>query len=995
VNPIDRMPDDIKKKDRLFHIQSNFNDFIIKLLEVFQIKEPTIHKEIEKILKGLDPNVLYPDFDTISEIVNKCSTASLLRVEKNVQKISKNDKVIRLIQRKEARREITRFIKNQTPLMALVGDSGTGKSIILYCLAKEKKEDFVTLFYTAKHLNESLKMQLSNDLRCELNQFESVTEHFNKILLEQRKKLLIVVDGINESDHILPSNLKNEIESIGTLLPESIKILYSCRTVFWNAYVRADEAIETEVYSLSRIYLEDEARLAFEAYQEVFNFKGTYNSLEKDFKHTIDSPFMLRMMAEGYEGEPLPKFAPAVKIFGNYEKYLDEKFKEKVYLFDFIRKIVANKLKEIDTQDPISDQFSARKIRTNHEFSYFFDQAKPKDPFVLLDDEGVLSLIDPKESIYRFTYERFFEYLLGKEIGDQFKIEINKKKKGSIENRFVEVISKWILRLKGIHFTFTQALKSEIIRQNIIAPDDYWSLSNLKTLKLLLNCRDTSIVNFTKEILRELTFESDYDLLGCLKGVVKNDIEFKLLALEIAWDSPKVKAILKNGIFATNTDLSRHCIDALSEMLKDDALRFDFENFVFQRIESITEIDSSFIRGIIYFASAIFSANNKIGNDPFFETSIVLEKCISGIFKKSNIAYLKSILVSEFTEIVKKEGPLFFSSDSTSQGMEYIWTGMSNEVQSAALKMSSLLLEPNTVVDDELKDIVKFFGSEIKNWELRNDPGSSSISTYRIEYRIAQWIIILMSKENYDEAKSILEYFVDSGFWLSIDFALCTMQFIIQDVHNSSEEILEDGYKTMKKWTERFETENENFFDILEKENPLLDSFCPYAQVCNVEADRPSSKSSNTIGFLNERLKSNDIRKVLVALLSIRLIWKRHPQKCLNSLWYTINSENSKVKEWSEVLIKKIYTVYPQLVEDFFLYNRMDHHQKESIKFGHKETELRDVMYDSLPIFKSLLFHSKKRRKYFIDWYRKLFDYKDINEYSSELVEFLLKTILS
>jgi len=523
VNPSRSIPNSIRNLARVHHIQKCFTEFIEDMINILEKRGIPVQSKIETILKNLDTRVRYPDFNSLKFHITKCSEASILRVEEKLPKIEINGEIKGFIpvDRKDAGPDFQRFVKSERPLLVVIGDAGSGKSTLLYKEAKNQaNKEFITLFYDVHHLQEpgSLKKRLSQDFMCNTEQLDNVFDHIDKILSKENRTLLIMVDGLNESATIDPSVLKVEIEDFGNNLPKSIKVVYSCRIIYWNYYVKVYSPISRQLYLDSKEFLlhyysSVETRNAFDLYQFLYKFEGSFDTLKEEFKDKIRDPLMLRMLAEGYQGSKLPLFAPGVKIFKIYEGELRKKFKGTV-LIEFIEVLISSKLSEIESKTNVSDQFEKETFITNPVLSNLTLQQigiNKKKPVTLLEDDGILTSLDDEKSIYRFTYDRFFQYFLGKEMGRKFAIHSRED--------FIRILGEKIPAFQKVHFSFIKALKSEIIRQNIIDPDGFWSFYDIETLRKLLTNSTELIANFVKEVIRELTYESERSAAEILREI--------------------------------------------------------------------------------------------------------------------------------------------------------------------------------------------------------------------------------------------------------------------------------------------------------------------------------------------------------------------------------------------------------------------------------------------------------------------------------------------
>lgn len=1010
INPFKKIPSDIKVLDRVHHIKLSFHDCLNRLLEIIQERNPSINRKVERILEFLDPILFYPDFNSIKNRINKCSKASLLRAEEGIPKIEVNGKgrKLILIPRKNTSPDFNHFINQERPLLSVIGDSGTGKSTQFYQIASqnEMNSQFITLFYDAHHLQipGSLTKKLIQDFKCRADQLEDLLLHFDKSLTSENKKMLILIDGLNESIQVEPLSLKADIEDLGGKLTSisSIKIAYSCRKVYWETYIKVNFPLPSELYFGSKEFIlyhfsDNEAKLAFREYQKAYKFTGTYELLKDEFKKKIRDPLMLRMLAEGYEGKELPSFAPAVFIFEKYETVLRNKLRNTV-LMDFIDELISLKLDDVKKNPNVSDQFISRDIRTNERLSRLIEQqlknpSKKGDPLILLEDEGIIKALGEDKTIYRFTYDRFFEYLLGKAIGNHIDF--------SNRENFITSLSENISKFYLIHFSFLQALKSEIVRRNINDPKGIWSIYDVSSLKLLLKNSDNTditVVNFVKDVLRELTFESEVNTIDALKGITDNEMEWKLLALDIAGDSPKIMPILISGLFSGEKHFTRRCIQILSVINEAPDTRKTFESSVISELRNCSEFKREYAMGLIYYTSTIFYLEDRMGNDPIGQVKIFWKAALVALQAANHsLRNVKNVIKFEFIRVLKDEGPLFFADEARDAGMDYLWTGMTKKERELAQKMLPLLINSDKPIDDEAFEILLFFGSELKDWEKRNKPEENQLFVYTFEYKIAEWILILRSQTKFDEVKNILERFVDTGFWVSVDFALCNMRFTLRATPGSNKKRINDGYSYLKRWTEKFEKEDPIFFDALKEENkdPFNVNFIPIANAAIIEVLHFTPKEG-PIKILEERLRSPDPKKVQLALLATRYLWGEHPKKVLGTLEAIVDSKDEVVINWLNKILKEIYLIYPGLVEEFFWRNRMHMSQSRihTIKFMTDVVDAVGFEHDGGPLYKALFLRSKERRILFAEWYKKLLESSSYEDFCDEFIDYLFNEIL-
>lgn len=1019
INPDKTIHESFTDLDRIRHIDGYFSTFVDKLFKILRENHSSIAKKVDKILQSLNLPPKSMTFEQLTSYVKKNSLPSLIRAEDKLPKIINNNKIfhLKLIERQETGPNFDYFLKNNKPLLVIVGGSGSGKSTLLYKKAKKSsKNKYLTLFYDVHHIQTagSLLKRFTEDFKYDEKDLKVLIRLLDKLLSLNGKKLLIMIDGLNEATHLNPLQLKMDIEKIGEILPDSIKIVYSCRTVYWDTYIKSNAPLPVNLYHGSMEFLlynysEKETERAFCEYEKLFEFKGGFESLNKELKEKVRDPLMLRMLSEGYRNKQLPTFAPAVKIFKNYEDSLRKKFKDDI-LVEFLEELVVYKLNEEEIRKEksgndliVNDQFDRKMLRRDPVLSILYMEQlviKRKSPITLLEDEGIISSLDTVNRKFRFTYDRFFEYLLGKEIGERIEKELSNRPGGVTINNFNEILSNKIVAFQRSHFSFHQALKSEVIRQNITNTHSIWSFFDETKVKFLLfQSPDNTIRQFTKSVLRELTFETDQSTFNIIEKVADNALESKRLALEIAPDSPKIIPILIEGIFSGNKSFIRCCVDVLKVTIGTYLSKDDFEDLLLTKIGENDEFTSKHAMGTIYYSAVIFSVEDRAGarSDPAKTAKKFWKKLLMKV-SKGNLNYealnaVQTCFKDEFVRLVKDEGPFFFAEEARIEGMDYLWTNTPLQIRELSLRLVPLIMDENLPFSSEIEEIIWFFGSELKDWEKRSVPDNTPIFAYKFEFLLAQWLLIQRSKTQFKAVKNILERFVNRGFWAGIDFALCTMEFIIKIVYPENEKIRDSGFKAMESWTDKFERENEMFFDTLKAEDPFSVNYNPVGQAAGISLLYFTPREA-PIPFLEKRLKDKDLRKVRLALLSIRYLWKESPGKALTTLQLVVNSNDKQVRKWLDKILREIYSVYPRLVEDFLWKTKMDQCRVRSIrsKPAHQNKDV--LRNDGSPLLKAFFLKLPKQRKLVMNWYKKMLTARSLENFCEELIDSLFVDVV-
>jgi hypothetical protein len=989
--------DDVSRRtgggQNVYRLEASFGIFTLALIEALRSRERGLLTRLEALLHRLEPQALYPDCQSIAVRAELASRASLLRIEERLPRGQAAGQIRSLVPiiRKDTAPGIEAFVRNEKPLLAVVGDSGTGKSTLFYQLHNNSDDDsIISIFYDVHHLQAagSLARKLAEDFRCDESSFEILLGEIDKVLRIRSKHLLILVDGLNESLDLKPSTLRFGIEDLASRLPRSIKIAYSCRKVYWDNFIRNIAPISPSLYfgskefSLGR-FSSAEAEDAFLAYQELYRFNGTYSALSSEFRQRITDPLMLRMLAEGYQGKELPSFAPAVLIFEAYEQRLRQSFKGTV-VYDFLVALVAAKLREADSGRS-SDQFLPSTVREDPQLSQLRQQQQTSphrggDPLVLLEDEGVITALDDERSSYRFSYDRFFEYLLGKALSLALR--------EGLREQFIERLPHLIQKLSPLHFSFLQALKSEVIRLNIAEPAGPWSMYNAVALKSLLDDPDAGVGNFTKDLLRELMFEGREDLLPIMARVYPDDSANHLLLLDVAPDSARALPLVVQGLMAGARNTSRRCCHILVNFLCDPEHKKVVETTIFAKLRA-ESLKSETAGGLIYYTAALFGDAGRRGTDPL-STLLDFWRRVWHLIGDSEDA--TKVLVDALVKIVRAEGGRFFGDPSES-AMDYLWRRVSPEIRTLALQMTPFVVNPALELTSEISEILLFFGSCLRDWSSRKYPTRSAEGAYPFEYKIAQWILIQRCSDQYWKVKMVLEDFVGTGYSRSIEVALCDMKYCCLVALQDRRDLLEDAYQAMLEWTLKYKRDEEGFYWPLSEEDPYSLNECPIGMVGRIAALDEFSPKEGPIPFLEEWITSADRRDILFALLCARTLWREYPVKVLRTLDLVAHSEDKTIRSWLGMMLKEIYLVHPRIVEDFFWRNAVDGNRIREIKHQSDVTDPSAVEHPGEPLYVALFLGPSLRLERFGGWYRKLHESASLESFCDDLVRQFLTEI--
>jgi hypothetical protein len=999
VTPSGSVPQEIANNKRVYIIRETFDLFTVGLLDLIAKNNQAYAAQVEQFLRLLDPVRLFDSVKVIEETAARCSRASLLRAEEKLPTSGSGDATIRLapILRTETGPDLDRFINDERPLLAIVGDSGAGKSTLLFQIANgqaQTRRSYISLYYDVHQIDsfDNLTRRLAYDFHCESHHLARLIARLHELLTDAKRSLLIFIDALNESARMDALSLKSDIEDLASRLPSSIKIIYSCRQIYWDTYLTA-YALPTALYFDSGEFTLNkfgttESRLAFAEYQRVYCFLGAYESLADELRSKLRDPLMLRMLAEGYAGRNIPTFAPAVLIFDTYEQQLRRKFRGTI-LYAFLEELIATQLALFETRKAFSDQFTARLINAAPSLHQMTVQQQTSrklsgNPLTILEDEGILAPLDENRAAYRFTYDRFFEYLLGKRIGVDLDLS-------SAEN-FVETLLFRIPQFTTAHFSLLQALKSEIIRLNVSSPFGPWSLYEVRTLHSLVQAGQPEVTAFLKDTMRELLFESREDLMLVLtRAVGSGEQDWITFALDVAIDSPNIAPIIIAGLLSNNRNLLRRCTQMIAALAERSILVDEIESLLlesFSKLETLTDAHAS---ALLYYCASLISLEDELKRDPIIRVSSFLGKLVS--VTNGKIEELTAGLARQLAALVREEGPLFFGECFTSDGLEYYWKGMSSDVRHAARQLAALLGESGAKLDAETREYLYFFACGIKEWGCRSEPATGTFYTFQLEYRLAQWILIRQSKKNYGEVKMILDDFVAKGYWYSIDFALSVMDYVLRVSSPDDAHQRHDGFMAMQRWNDSYARIAENqFFAALDADDPFSINQVPLVMTATVDAEL-FSPLDGPIRTLEDVLASSDSRLQRIGILTARWLCKEYPQKILRTLEPVLRNSDTVISDWLDKTLKEIYLLYPRLVEEFFWKTRTNPARVASIKNRLDVVDAAGVMHNGDPLYKSLFLASRERRLNVIAWHERLLDSENLDEYCQTLVFALLAAV--
>lgn len=932
------------------------------------------------------------------------SKPSLTRAQVRLELFSADDirrhKAIQPIIRSDTGPDVRAFLASSRPLQLILGDSGYGKSTLLYQIATSGLKDISvsTLFYDIHQVEEagSLRKRLALDLHCSTDELEDGLTRIADLLPPERGRILILVDAINEARHAHPTQFRYEIDSLAHSFPPRLKLIYSCRKVSWSVFLEGEQVLPGELYfgsapfNLFRYSL-GECAQAFDHYKETYRLTGAFSELPAELQEKLRDPLMLRMLSEGYAGRRLPTFAPAVLVFKAYKARLARRFAA-THVMDFLDALVSHKAdsllgdgKEVVYGDQLVERVLLEDIQIARlHFAQLNSPSKPSKPLLLLEDEGVLQSLDEARTRFRFRYDRFYEYLLGETIGPRLLNETDPAQfRASLERHLGTVLQS--------ELALWQALKSELVRRNLEPNEEASSLYTPAGLLGLVGRQSGAVGDFTRELLRELVFEARPAFAKRLQEVLGDDERWDDLLLDIAPDSVRMLPTLAHALLSGEKHRARRASHSIARFSSSGEAHERFEALVRDSLATRLRERGGHrgsLRGLVYYSAVLFAVQVNRGADPGPHL-VKLWQTVLQALPLDNCAK-RRFVASELWDVIQAEGPQFFSGESRQDGMEYVWEVLDANLKVRSLEMARCLVESPPSLPHNVLETIRFFAAEQRHWHLRGRPEEDEVYGYKLEFDFARWLLIYWSRRNYPEIAQILQTLVDTDYWLNIDFALCTMEFILKHNYARDRGILEHGFDLMKSWTNHFE-ENlaEQFYLTLGEPDPFSLNYIPVAQLVGVDAAF-FTPDTGPISTLEERFMGDDPRALRLSLLATRYLWGEHPQKVLGSLRLLLTNKDSDICEWLDRILREIYMVYPRLVERFLSEHEVDQGRSVLIKHKSNVQDPSGFRHDVDALMRFLFLESDRLRRLTVEWYGRLLSSPSPQHFLEELVSSLL-----
>ncbi|HEV7241643.1 MAG TPA: TIR domain-containing protein [Thermoanaerobaculia bacterium] len=323
------------------------------------------------------------------------------------------------VRRETAEQELRRFLAEPPPALILTGDSGVGKTNLLYRWALDLLDEghAVVVFDCSELVDDEIEEEIERDLAISFDALESIDAEASRA----GRKLVLVFDSIGDyrgSERNGAQVLLRRINAlVGRLPGENIRIVFSCNTATWNrlerqAPMRLDRDryfhAGSEPFLQLGLFTEAERDNAYRCYQKTYELHSDLDALQPSVRERLREPVLLRMTAEAYRGakQPLP---PNLGL-GIYQRFFDDRVSQprEVLLVDMLaEKMMLQQSSALSVIDLARDAQLGQEILNEDPTSTY---AQLLDRRVLQESRGDMRA----GMVVRFSHTRVAAYALAR-----------------------------------------------------------------------------------------------------------------------------------------------------------------------------------------------------------------------------------------------------------------------------------------------------------------------------------------------------------------------------------------------------------------------------------------------------------------------------------------------------------------------------------------------------------------------------------------------------
>jgi hypothetical protein len=950
-NPIDDQIAQISQRE-FYWLPRTFSEFVSDLIETFSARNPSFETTLSRFLRDADIDLMVNSPWALRECARNASSPARSRYlnRKRGEAITQEVMANRTTRRLDTGPDLEAFKDSDARILGIIGESGSGKSTLLFQIYEQGKMDphDLYVYYDSQSLQGagSLAAKLALDFAVEISKLNAALRRIGSTLVRKGAQLFILIDALNESNSVDPLVIRYEIENLASEGPGNIRFIFSCRRVFWDARMNPVNDLPVKLYREGKIFLLSkfstaEAKSAYELYRETFHLKTEYESLSRSLREHIRDPLMLRFISEAYCDSVLPQFAPAVLVFREIMDALRRRYRQ-TPLIDFLDCLIDQRLEHLLIEGDADDVFSYRAVRTDSNLALLAQQQMAgrflaEHPLTILEDENIITPMESSSTRFKFTYERFHEFLIGLRL--HYKIF-----SGRIA--FLHFLETNLNRFRDAHYSFYQGLKSAFIIEYISTDN----AQRRREIASLVKNSDRSVSTFGRDVMREVLFESDLDVIQTLQLLSDGESSATALFLDLCFESEGVLPYAIKGLLDTDLGIRRRSVKCLLFQARNFRSLGKMRSMILDLAKDRTIGKYEFARGLVYFFAVEFgAADEKSTAVPRMRELLV--SIIERYHERLDFAGLANAL----SDVIELEGPLFFGANYQADGLFYPWNSRV-DVERFVPAISAVLQDTSSETLKQHLDAVLFF-SDIRVESNKTDH-DSRLFGYQFEYRIVQWALIRTWMQDSDAALEMLDRIVERGQAFNIDFALGIVSHAISQPSATNLELIEKCRLKMSNWITQFEERFEEFYLSLKANDPFSFNLVPLAVLGSVEA-RFFTPESGVIPCISSWLTDRSLERRKMALLAANWLSQDYPVKVLTTLESALN--DIELDKWYDRVLSRYEQHSPRLLEEFFDKMHFPTRRRTEIRALGMARDIQDVQYQC-DSFLAWLFLEDQRR---------------------------------
>lgn len=952
VNPIDERLAQISQRE-FYWLPRTFSEFVSDLIETFSARNPLFEETVARFLREADTGLCITSRWALRECVRNASASARTRYLNRARgsTINADQAPVRTVVRPDTGPDFDAFRLSSEKILAIIGESGSGKSTLLFQIyeVNATKGEDLYIYYDAQSFQAagSLTARLALDIAVDHARVRSVLQEIGSTLKRRNARLFILVDALNESNSVDPLVVRYEIESLANECPNNVRFVFSCRRVFWDARMNPSNDLAVGLYADNKVFLlskfsAGEAEVAYAHYRDTYQLKSEYGSLSVALREHIRDPLMLRFISEAYRYSALPQFAPAVLVFRQIMDALRRRYKQ-TPVIDFLDCLIDQRLEQLLNHGEADDIFSYRVVRTDSNLALLAQQQMvgrlhAEHPLTILEDENIITPIETVSIHFKFTYERFYEYLIGLRLHYRiFTVE---------KITFLNFVEATLTRFRDAHYSFYQGLKSAFVIEYISSLD----VDRRRAIAALVRRSERPVATLGRDILREVIFELGEDAASTLALIGDGQESTTALALDLGFEAEGVLTYAVKGIFDPDVGIRRRSVSCLMFQARNSGILEKIKSLIFEAAKDNTISKEAFALGVIYFFPVGFSAvDDKSG--ALQDLQSLLGDLIAQFPNKVSLVDIANALC----DTIQVEGPLFFGANYGKDGILYPWQDLRKEIVRYRAAIQALLESTSPDLLARHLDAVLVF-SRIRV-EPRQCTDQIRLFGYQIEYRIIQWVFIRAWTENSDAVLELLDRIVQRGDAFDIDFALGIVGHAVYRISAADRNLVMKCRTKMAEWIEQFEKFPE-FYLSLGESDPFAFNLVPLAVLARVDAQFFTA-DSGVIPCISSWLADRSLRRKKMALLAANWLSQEFPVKVLTTLEPTVNGTD--LTDWCDRVLAGYERHSARLLDEFFNKMHFPILRRTTIRNLDAARDTEEVQYQCESFFAWLFLHDQSR----------------------------------